>query len=202
MNRLLMSAAAAALLAFAAEAQARDQIRVVGSSTVFPFSTAVAEQFGQQVRPEDARGREHRHRRRHQAVLRRRRRGTCRTSPTPRGGMKKSELDACAAAGVTEITEIPIGFDGIVRGQQQGRPGSRTSSEQQLWLALAKEVPVDGKLAANPYKNWSEIDPALPDEKIEVLGPAADLRHARQPSSSWRMDRRLRRGPRGQGPRG
>jgi phosphate transport system substrate-binding protein len=169
MNRLLISAAITALVAFAAEAQARDQIRVVGSSTVFPFTTAVAEQFGVK------------------SGLK-----TPVVESTGTGGgmklfcggvgeghpdftnasrrMKKSEFDACAAAGVTEITEIPIGFDGIAVANSKAGPDLDITLPQ-LWLALAKEVPVDGKLAANPYKNWSEIDASLPNEKIEVLGP-------------------------------
>jgi phosphate transport system substrate-binding protein len=169
MNRLLMTAAVTALVAFAADAQARDQIRVVGSSTVFPFTTAVAEQFGTK------------------SGLK-----TPVVESTGTGGgmklfcggvgeghpdftnasrrMKKSEFDACAAAGVTEITEISIGFDGIAVANSKAGPDFDISLAQ-LWLALAKEVPVDGKLVANPYKNWKEIDPSLPDEKIEVLGP-------------------------------
>jgi phosphate transport system substrate-binding protein len=169
MNRLLSTAAAAALVAFAAEAQARDQIRVVGSSTVFPFTTTVAEQFGGKS-----------------------------GLPTPvvestgTGGgmklfcagvgeqhpdftnasrrMKKSEFDSCVANGVGEITEIKIGYDGIaVANAKEG--ADYTITLAQLWQALAKEVPQDGKLVANPYTNWSEIDPSLPDQKIEVLGP-------------------------------
>ncbi len=169
MHRLLMTAAATALVAFAAQAEARDQIRVVGSSTVFPFTTAVAEQFGTK------------------SGLK-----TPVVESTGTGGgmklfcagvgegnpdftnasrrMKKSEFDACAAAGVTEITEIPIGFDGIAVANSKAGPDFDITLAQ-LWLALAKEVPVDGKLAANPYTNWKEIDASLPDEKIEVLGP-------------------------------
>jgi phosphate transport system substrate-binding protein len=161
--------AGAMALSVATAAEARDEIRIVGSSTVFPFSTAVAEQFGQ-------------------------------TSgfPTPvvestgSGGgiklfcagvgvgypditnasraIKSSEVESCAANGVTDITEVKIGYDGIVIANSKAGPQINLTRAQ-LWLALAKEVPQDGKLVPNPYMSWSEIDPSLPDEKIEVLGP-------------------------------
>ena len=106
--------AALATLALAGQAQARDEIRIVGSSTVFPFSTAVAEQFGKSGSFKTPSRRIHGHRRRHQAVLRRRRRRPSRTSPTPRGAIKDTELATCKQNGVTEITEVKIGYDGIV----------------------------------------------------------------------------------------
>jgi phosphate transport system substrate-binding protein len=170
MNRLMMTAAAAALVAFAAaDAQARDQIRIVGSSTVFPFSTAVAEQFGQK------------------SGLK-----TPVVESTGTGGgmklfcagvgeqhpditnasrqIKKSEVEGCAKNGVAEITEVKIGFDGIVlANSKQHKPFALT--EKEIFLALAKQVPVNGQLAANPYTTWNQINPALPAEKIEVLGP-------------------------------
>jgi len=150
-------------------ASARDQIRIVGSSTVFPFSTAVAERFG---------------------------RGTAFKTPvvesTGSGGglklfcqgvgdrtpditnasrrIKTSETELCAANGVADIVEIEIGFDGIVLANAKN--AERVSlSLTQLFLALAKEVPVDGKLVANPNETWSDIDPSLPNRRIEVLGP-------------------------------
>jgi phosphate transport system substrate-binding protein len=169
MNRPLTTAAAVVVLTFAAEAQARDQIRIVGSSTVFPFSTAVAEQFGQKSGQK-----------------------TPVVESTGTGGgiklfcagvgentpditnasrqIKKSELEACAKNGVSEVTEVKIGFDGIVlANSKQHKPFALT--EKELWLALAKQVPVDGRLAPNPYRTWNEINPSLPAERIEVLGP-------------------------------
>jgi phosphate transport system substrate-binding protein len=156
-------------LAFGGVAEARDQIRIVGSSTVYPFSTAVAEQFGNKT-----------------------------SFPTPvvestgsGGGLKlfctgvgeghpdvtnasrrikQSEVDSCAANGITEITEVKVGFDGIVLANSK-ESGEMDLTLEQLWLALAKDVPVDGALQANPYRSWSEIDPSLPDVRIEVLGP-------------------------------
>jgi phosphate transport system substrate-binding protein len=84
--------------------------------------------------------------------------------------IKESEVEACAANGVEEITEVKIGFDGIVLANS--KDSERMSlTIPQLWLALAKDVPVDRELKANPYRNWSEIDASLPDARIEVLGP-------------------------------
>jgi phosphate transport system substrate-binding protein len=84
--------------------------------------------------------------------------------------MKDTELAACKAAGVGEIVEVKIGFDGIViANSTKAKPAALT--KQHLFLALAKQVPVGGKLVPNPYKKWSEIDKSLPAIKIEVLGP-------------------------------
>ena len=65
---------------------------------------------------------------------------------------------------------MKIGFDGIVLANSP-RPRRMKLTKKQIFLALAKDVPVDGKLVPNPYKNWSDIDPSLPNAKIEVLGP-------------------------------
>jgi phosphate transport system substrate-binding protein len=85
--------------------------------------------------------------------------------------MKKSEFEDCQKNGVKDIVEITVGFDGIsVAQSKDGSPIKLTLG--QLLLAIAKEVPgPDGKLVANPYKNWSDIDKSLPNTKIEVLGP-------------------------------
>ncbi len=149
-------------------AQARDQISIVGSSTVFPFATAVAERFGQTT-----------------------------DFPTPvvestgsGGGLKlfcegvgegtpditnasrrikNSEIDKCMANGATPV-EVKVGFDGIVlAGAKSG--ADLSVSRDQIFAALAKNVVVDGQIVANPYTNWSDIDPSLPATKIEVLGP-------------------------------
>lgn len=170
MNRLLLSAAAAALVAFtAAEAQARDQIRIVGSSTVFPFSTAVAEQFGQKsglktpVVESTGTG----------GGMKLFCAGVGESTPDITNAsrrMKKSELADCQKNGAREVTEIKIGFDGIVLANSKDR-APFSLSEKEIWLALAKEVPVDGKLAANPNRTWNQVNPSLPEERIEVLGP-------------------------------
>jgi phosphate transport system substrate-binding protein len=166
-NRYALAVLAA--LAIAAPAQARDQIRIVGSSTVFPFSTAVAEAFG--------------------------RAGGFKTpvvESTGTGGgiqlfcagngmdtpdianasrrIKPGELDTCTKNGVKEVVEVKIGYDGIVLANSKKHSRFDLSKEQ-VFRALAKQVPIDGKLTANPYKLWSDIDSSLPKHKIEVLGP-------------------------------
>jgi phosphate transport system substrate-binding protein len=168
----ILAIAAAASVAMAASAQARDQIRIVGSSTVFPFSTTVAEQFGKTT---DFK--------------------TPVVESTGSGGglklfcggvgvqhpditnasrrIKKSEVELCAKNGVDKITEVKIGFDGIVLANSKASNQMKITLKQ-LFLALAKDVPAnaDGsQLKPNPYKMWNEIDASLPAKKIEVLGP-------------------------------
>ena len=160
--------AGVATAAFSAPSFARDQIRIVGSSTVFPFSTAVAEQFGKTSKFK-----------------------TPVVESTGSGGgmklfcsgigvehpditnasrrIKASEFEKCTTAGI-KITEVKVGFDGIVLANAKGGP-TLALTKQQIFLALAKEVPVDGKMVANPYVKWSDIDASLPDANIEVLGP-------------------------------
>lgn len=165
------SLAAAALMAtaFAGAAQARDQLQIVGSSTVFPFTTAVAEAFGKSsgfktpiVESTGTGG-----------GLKLFCGGVGVDTPDITGAsrrIKASEVATCAANGVTDIVELKIGFDGIVfANSKQGPVVDLTKA--QIFNALAKTVLVDGSLVPNPYKTWNEIDPALPAEKIEVLGP-------------------------------
>lgn len=150
-------------------ASARDQIRIVGSSTVYPFATAVAERFGKTTEFQ-----------------------TPVVESTGSGGglklfcggvgdetpdianssrrIKSSEVELCASNGVADIVEIKIGYDGIVLANAKSvAPYSLTT--RQVFLALARDVPVDGKLVANPNRTWRDVDPSLPDVKIEVLGP-------------------------------
>jgi phosphate transport system substrate-binding protein len=168
MKRLLLAASLLALTAGIAEA--RDQIRIVGSSTVYPFTTAVAEQFGKTAGFK-----------------------TPVVESTGTGGgmklfcagigadhpdftnasrqIKKSEFEDCAKHGVTDIVEIKVGFDGLTMANSKSGP-DLAFTKKQVFLALAKEIPdKDGKLIANPNKTWKDVDASLPDEKIEVLGP-------------------------------
>jgi len=159
-----------AIAAVPATAEARDQIRIVGSSTVYPFTTAVAEQFGKS--------------------------GAGKTpiveSTGTGGGMKlfcagvgvthpdvtnasraikKGEFEDCQKNGVKDIVEIKVGIDGLTLAQSKAGTSLNLTMEQ-VFLALAEQVPgADGKLVANPYKTWSDIDKSLPNVKIEVLGP-------------------------------
>jgi phosphate transport system substrate-binding protein len=162
-------ALALALAVVAAPAVARDQIRIVGSSTVYPFSTAVAEQFGRTrgfktpVVESTGTG----------GGIKLFCAGTGDSTPDIANAsrrIKDTELAACKAAGVGDIVEVKIGFDGIViANSTKAKPVALT--KQHIFLALAKQVPVSGKLMPNPYKKWSDIDESLPPTRIEVLGP-------------------------------
>jgi phosphate transport system substrate-binding protein len=168
MTRIL-ALAAAATIGLAGAAEARDQIKIVGSSTVFPYTQAVAERFA---------------------------RATKRPAPvvesTGTGGgmkifcqgvgtnhaditgasraMKKAEFELCKKNGVTSITEVLLGYDGIsLAVSAKGK--DLDISKKHLFQALAAEVPVKGKIVANPYKKWSDIDSKLPATEIRVYGP-------------------------------
>ena len=167
-----MSVALAALVGLAVTAgaaEARDQIHIVGSSTVFPFTTAVAESFGKAgkfktpVVESTGTG----------GGMKLFCSGVGEDTPDITGASRKikdSEIETCKKAGVDKITEILIGYDGITFSNSKSGPVVDLTRKQ-IFQALAKQVPVDGKLVDNPYKNWSDIDPSLPDQKIEVLGP-------------------------------
>lgn len=151
----------------AGEAQ---KIRIVGSSTVAPIATTVAERFGATT-----------------------------SYPTPivettgtGGGFKtfcqsigpdhpsianasrlmlESERQLCASNGITSITAVGIGFDGIVLVNARAAP-ELSLTKAELYLALAEQVPDgQGGLQPNPYSSWHEISPDLPDEPIMVFGP-------------------------------
>lgn len=150
---------------------ARNYISVVGSSTVYPFATVVAEQFGKTTKFK-----------------------TPKIESTGSGGglklfcagvgdryvdmanssraIKTSEVDRCKKNGITEIIEVKIGYDGIVLANSK-KAKQMNISRKDLFLALAKDVPTkkNGELIPNPYKTWRDINPALPITKIKVLGP-------------------------------
>lgn len=176
MQKFTRSLAAASMLVVSATAaqaaDGRDYISVVGSSTVYPFTTAVAEQFGKSTKFK-----------------------TPKIESTGTGGgmklfcagvgtthpditnasrrMKTSEMETCQKNGVTEVVEIKVGYDGIVVANSK-KAGALQLSRKELFMALAKQVPSPAggdTLVANPYKTWKDINSALPDTKIEVLGP-------------------------------
>jgi len=169
-NKFVAFATAAAVVgsfAVAGAAVARDQIRAVGSSTVFPFSIAVAEQFGKQAGNKtpviESTG--------SSAGIKAFCEGVGEQHPDIANAsrrIKQGEIDACKAKGVT-MAEVTFGYDGIVFVTA----GDKAPALQRKWIwqAIAKEVPVDGKLVANPYKKWKEIDASLPDAAIVVYGP-------------------------------
>jgi phosphate transport system substrate-binding protein len=171
-NTIIAAAVAAVSVSFGTQAVARDYITVVGSSTVFPFATTVAENFGRSTEFK-----------------------TPKIESTGSGGgmklfcagvgvdhpditnasrrMKSSEFDKCQEAGVKEVVEVKVGYDGIAIANSK-ESGQLELTPKDLFLALAKDVPnPDGSesLVANPYKTWKDVNPALPDARIEVLGP-------------------------------
>ena len=169
MKSVIIVSAVVAAAVMANPAAARDQIRVAGSSTVFPFTSAVAETFGRQgkfktpVVESTGTG----------GGLRLFCNGVGVEHPDVANASRritKSEYDTCAKNGVTNIIEVKIGFDGIVIADSV-KSSSFDLTRKDLWLGLAKQVPVDGKLAPNPYKTWNQVNPTLPARKIEVLGP-------------------------------
>ncbi|NQV48676.1 MAG: PstS family phosphate ABC transporter substrate-binding protein [Rhodospirillaceae bacterium] len=166
----LVTAAALSGVGVPGQAEAREQIRIVGSSTVYPFATTVAERFGKSSGFK-----------------------TPVVESTGSGGglklfcagvgdqhpditnasrrIKKSEVEKCASNGVTGITEVKIGYDGIVIANSK-KAVQFELSLQDIFLALAKNVPAgEGKTQFNPYKTWQDVNATLPATKIEVLGP-------------------------------
>ncbi|MER2604447.1 MAG: PstS family phosphate ABC transporter substrate-binding protein [Siculibacillus sp.] len=153
-----------------AQAQTRDQIRIVGSSTVYPFTTAVAEQFGKTsgfktpVVESTGTG----------GGMKLFCAGVGAEHPDATNAsrrIKAGEFEACGKNGVKDIVEIKVGFDGLTIAHSKAAPALKLTMAQ-VFMALAKEVPgADGKLVANPYKTWADIDKSLPATKIEVLGP-------------------------------
>ena len=170
MKKLIILCAIVFMFSFTSHA--RNQISVVGSSTVYPFSTVVAENFGRDTGMK-----------------------TPKIESTGSGGglklfcaglgvnhpditnssrrIKKSELEKCSKAGI-EVVEIKVGYDGIVIANS--KKGEKFNlSKRDIFLALAKDVPEGnaegGKLIPNPNKTWKEVNSNLPDIKIEVLGP-------------------------------
>ena len=176
MNRVLIGAAVAPFALAAsvqvAHAQARDYVSIVGSSTVYPFATVVAEQFGKSTKFK-----------------------TPTIEATGSGGglklfcsgvgvdhpditnssrrIKQSEVDRCNENGVTGIIEVKVGYDGIVLANSK-KTDIMDVGRRDIFLALAREVPnpASGEdLVPNPYQTWKDVNDALPDRKIVVLGP-------------------------------
>lgn len=152
---------------------ARENISIVGSSTVFPFATAVAEEFGQTTSF-----------------------NTPTIESTGSGGglklfcsgigtehpditnasrkIKSSEIELCGKNGIKDITEVMFGYDGIVlASSKEGKQYQISLAD--IFMALALEIPENkdgtGKLVKNPYQNWNEVNPNLPNSKIQVFGP-------------------------------
>ena len=165
----VMAVAVAASALTAGQAIARDYISIVGSSTVYPFATVVAEKFGKSGNK------------------------TPKIESTGSGGgmklfcsgigpehpditnasrrMKKSEQEKCTKNGVTDVIEVKVGYDGIAIANSK-KAAKMDLTRKDIFLALAKQIPgADGKLIDNPHKTWKDVNPSLPNSKIEVLGP-------------------------------
>ncbi len=172
MKRIMLASVLSVGVMANLQAAGRDTISIVGSSTVYPFATVVAEKFGKKTGF-----------------------NTPKIESTGSGGgmklfcagigldtpdisnasraMKKTEFSTCLANGVTDITEVQIGFDGIAIANSKEAPRFKLTRKD-LFLALAKQVPnPDGSkaLVDNPYTNWKQVNGSLPDSRIEVLGP-------------------------------
>ncbi|MFM1885071.1 MAG: hypothetical protein RL026_228 [Pseudomonadota bacterium] len=175
MNKWLPLALLAVPLLSAAPAQAqtgRDYITVVGSSTVYPFTTTVAERFGKGGKFK-----------------------TPKVESTGTGGgfklfcagvgaghpdltnasraIKASERQDCTKNGVREIIEVKVGYDGLSIANSRKAPAFKLT-RREVYLALAKQVPDPAnpqQLVANPYQTWNQINKSLPATRIEVLGP-------------------------------
>ena len=172
-RKFLISALAICAMSSAAQAQsARDSINIVGSSTVYPFTTSVAEQFGRAGKFK-----------------------TPKVESTGTGGgiklfcngigpqypdianasrrIKASELQACAQNGIKEVVEVKVGYDGLVIAENK-TTAALSLTPRDVYLALAKQVPDPANpttLIANPYTTWKEVNKSLPATRIEALGP-------------------------------
>ena len=152
-----------------ATAQPRETVLVTGSSTVHPFSSAVAERLseaagGQRVKVAST-GTVH--------GFAQFCRGPGLEHPDVQNASRRmtaGEFSLCVRNGVNEIMEVPIGFDGIVVAHRKGL-SSPNFTLAQLWLGVAKEVPQNGRMVANPYTSWRQVSADLPDWPIRVIGP-------------------------------
>ena len=169
MTKKMLTSAIAMIALSAGAASARDQVQVTGSSTVLPYSTIVAEAFGENF-----------------------------DFPTPvvEGGgsgagrakmcegvgpntvdiansssrITQRDLDTCAANGVTEVMEVRFGYDGIVFASDVNGP-EFAFEPADIYNALAAQVAKDGAIVANPHNQWADFNANLPAQDILVLSP-------------------------------
>lgn len=177
-NKSILALSLSAIVASANTAIARDHIEIVGSSTVFPFATVVAETFGKKTKFK-----------------------TPKIESTGSGGgmklfcvgndintpditnasrrIKKSEFKKCHNNGVSDITEVLVGFDGIAIANSRMGANFNAMTRKSLYLGLAAKVPAGAtgrnynknELIDNPFTRWNQIDKNLPNVVIKVLGP-------------------------------
>lgn len=172
-NKPLATLGMAALLATSLPAMARDTIQIAGSSTILPFSSIAAEEFGHAF-------------------------AQFRTPVVGSGGtggglrqfcqgvglntldvaaasrpIKDSEIDACHERNVKQILEVRLGYDGIVFASRADQAAFVLKPEH-VFAATAAKVVKDGTLVDNPYTTWSQIDASLPEQEITLVIPAAN----------------------------
>lgn len=173
MSKFIAMGFAVAGLGVMGAADARDQVRVVGSSTVFPYSQAVAESFANKTGSSpvvESTGTGGGMKIFCQGI------GEAHADATGASrAMKPSEYEACVSNGVTDITEALIGYDGLSIAISREAKGNWALTEEEIYKALAAEVPTnkDGKITwqDNPYQKWSQINPNLPNVDILAYGP-------------------------------
>jgi len=169
MSLKLIAASALAITAVATSASARDQVQIAGSSTVLPYASIVAEAFGENFEfptPVVESGGS-------SAGLKRFCEGVGENTidiANASRAMRDSEVAVCAEAGVTDIIEVRIGYDGIVFASDIN--GNAFQFTQQDWyMALANEHFIDGALVENTFTTWDQVNPAFPAQEIQAFIP-------------------------------
>ena len=167
--KLTVSALAIALVSTTA-ASARDQVQIAGSSTVLPYASIVSELFGDNSdfpTPVVESGGS-------SAGLKRFCEGVGENTidiANASRAIRSGEIEACAAAGVTDIIEVQIGYDGIVFASQINGPEFSAFEPADIFNALSDTVLVDGQIVDNPYTQWADFNPDLPAVDIIAFPP-------------------------------
>lgn len=170
MSLFKLTASSLAIAAVTATAAAaRDNVQVAGSSTVLPYASIVAEAFGENfdfATPVVESGGS-------SAGLKRFCEGVGENTIDIANASRKikdSEIAACAEAGVTDIVEVRIGYDGIVFASDINA-NAFAFTPADWYNALAAELPVDGAMVANPNTNWSQVNANFADQPIMAFIP-------------------------------
>ncbi len=175
MKLFSLSVAAVALVAstVAGSAQSRDTVQIAGSSTVLPFASIVAEEFGNAYpdlkTPVVGSGGS-------SGGLRQFCQGVGESTIDIANASRRiraGEIEACNTAGVQKIIEVQIGYDGIVFAVNASKEDFALEPVH-VFKAIAAKVPVDGQMVDNPYKTWSDVDASLPNQPISLAIPAGN----------------------------
>ena len=171
MSLVKLTASALAIAAVSATtAAARDNVQVAGSSTVLPYAAIVAEAFGENFdfpTPVVESGGS-------SAGLKRFCEGVGANTidiANASRAIREREIAACAEAGVTDIIEVRIGYDGIVFASQIDGPEFTAFTEEQWYKAMAAQHFIDGELVPNTFSTWDQVDPSLPAVEIQAFIP-------------------------------